>query len=579
MPWRALSLLAGCHAALIIWAAWAWINGPFQGEGVIDGAEVLALALEGSAGPFETKSPLYPTLLGWVLGLTGEVPWTVALCGLLSSVGVLLGVGLLAFRLAGRRAAIVSAFLYALSGSALAFSVQPLPTVFAAALLVWGAALLARDVDSSGRGPTLLAGALLAASVFARLSLLPAALLLLVWAARQRRLTLVGALGVAVLLGATFGGRSWPEGGGLNLRLANSGERSGITDIRPGPRYHALRWQAVDNQDPYEPLRDLDREQYTLLRNEVLADPGGAFGTLLSKLQLFWHGTEIVASADFRHGLRGMPPAKLLLWSFALIAPLALVGLCRRRPTILWLAIAGVLAANVLFATCARYRFPALPFLCAAAGIAVASSRSKRELWWLGGTLLFTAPNWTGVRLVLPGDGLVQEGFLAMQRDRTSHEALATLEEANRLGNDPRGAYLLGLCHERRWQAGGSEAELELALDGYQRALQIEPDYPEAAEDLAAALLRAGRIRDAKLTAIAWLKKIPRAGFLELNLAAIHESEGDAVRAREHAARGHLMMALRSLSQNELESARRHAAEARRLGVVDRRLDGLFPGR
>ncbi len=577
MPWRAILTIAGLHAALILWAGWAWIHGPFQGEGVIDGAEVLALALEGSAGPFETKSPLYPALLGWVLGLTGEVPWTVALCGLVSSVAVLLGVAFLTFRLAGRRAAVVAALLYALSGSTLAFSVQPLPTVFAAALLVWGAALLARDTDSPGRGSALLAGALLAASIFARLSLLPAALLLLVWAVRRRRYALVGALGVAVLLGTTFGGRSWPEGGGLNLRLANSGQRSGITDIRPGPRYHALRWQAVESQYQHEPLRDLDEEQYRLLELEVLADPGGAIRTLSNKLQLFWHGTEIVASADFRHGLERMPPAKLLLWSFALIAPLALVGLCRRRPTVLWLAVAGVLAANVLFATCARYRFPALPFLCAAAGIAVASTRSRRELWWLGGALLCTAPNWTGVRLVLPGDGWVQEGFLAMQRDRTSDEALATLEEANRLGDDARGAYLLGLCHERRWQAGGG-AELERALKGYRRALRIEPDYPEAAENLVAALLRAGRVPEARTTAIEWLERIPRAGFLELNLAGILEAEGDAAGAREHAARGHRMMALRSLSQNELESARLHATEARKLGVVDRHLDGLFSG-
>lgn len=578
-PWRGLLLLALGHGALGLWAAWAWIHGPFGGEGVVDGAEVLSLATRGSAGAFETKSPLYPALLGWLLEMTGEVPWTVALFGIVSSTAVLLATGLAAHRLGGRRAALVAAGLYALSGSALAFAVQPLPTVFAAGLLVGGVALLLHEREGKWGSRALLGGALLAATVFARFSLLPGALLLIGWGAWRRRSVLVGALGATLALAAVLGARSIPEGGGLNLRLANSGLRSGITDLRPGPRYHRLRWDAVEHASRAEPLPDLDREQYALLGAELAADRFGAAATLLRKTQLFWHGTEIVASADFRHGLERMPLEPVLLWSFFVIGPLALVGLLRRRATPLTLAILGVFAANVLFATCARYRFPALPFCCAAAGLALSVRWTRRDLALLGGALLLAAPNWSGTRLVQPGDGGVQEGYLLLSDGSATDEALRVLEEATRVGDDPRAAYLLGLCHERRWRASGDERELESALAAYRDALRRDPDYPEAAENLVAALLRAGRTAEARATALEWLERIPRAGLLHLNLAGILESEGKAGEAREHAAEGHRLMALRSLSQNELESARRHADAARAFGIQDRRLESAVRGR
>jgi tetratricopeptide (TPR) repeat protein len=571
-PWRGLFFLAILHTVLIVWAARAWIAGPFEGRGVIDGAEVLLLALEGSAGPFETKSPLYPAFLGLILDITGEIPWTVAFAGLVSSLALLLATGLLAFRLAGRRAAELAAGLYAVSGSTLAFSVQPLPTVFAAALLASGTLALIRGEDPSRRASPVVGGALLVAAVFARFSLLPAALLLIVFGARKQRSSLLGALGALALLGSVFGARVLPEGGGLNLRLANSAQRSGITDFRPGPSYHRLRWDAVESQSPTEPLTDLDREQYTLLGEELRSDPVGAAVTLLRKFQLFWHGTEIVASADFRHGLRAMPLAPLLLGSFALIAPLALVGLFRRRSRVLWLAIAGVLAANVLFATSARYRFPALPFCCAAAGCALAGPRSRREVGIFATALLFAAPNWSGARLIQAGDGLVQEAYLRLDSGSLSDGTVAVLEEAVRTGEDPRAAYLLGVCRDRRWQTEPSALELEGALTAYLEALRRESDYPEAAENLVAALLRSGRVAEARSVALRWLEVIPRAGLLHLNLAGILEEQGARREAREHAARGHQLMALRALSQNARDNANRHAREARALGVEDRRL-------
>jgi len=120
-PWRRLAAAALLHALLWLVAAIAWNGGPFRGQAVLDGAEFLALARGGSAGPFETKSPLVPWLYGRALALSGEEAWTSATLGLGASLATLLGAGLLAWRLSGPRAALAAALLYALSGSALAF--------------------------------------------------------------------------------------------------------------------------------------------------------------------------------------------------------------------------------------------------------------------------------------------------------------------------------------------------------------------------------------------------------------------------------------------------------------------------
>jgi len=270
-----------------------------------------------------------------------------------------------------------------------------------------------------------------------------------------------------------------------------------------------------------------------------------------------------------------MPIVPLLLWSFALIAPLAVVGLARGRlrTNAILLALLGILLANLLFAAAARYRFPALPFLCVAAGCALVTPWRKRDCALLAGTLLLFWPNWSGVQLTLPGDGLVQEGQLELERERTSEAGRRALEAAVELGDDPRAAYLLALCHEHRWQVTGDPDDLERSLRNYQLALERELDFPQAAENRVALLMRAKRVTEARAEALALLEQVPRAALLHLNLSTMLADEGAAAEARRHAALGHQGMALRALSQNDVASARQHAARARDLGVKDSRLD------
>lgn len=568
----ALPCLAALHAGLAAWALWAWIRGPFLGEGIVDGAEVLSLARTGSAGPFETKSPLYPALLGLAFEVTRDSPWTVGALGIALSLAVLVGVERLCRAIGQPRAAPWSAALYALSGSSFVYAAQPLPPMGATAALVWGTVALAKARHSGALALAVLGGALLAASAFTRAPLALAGVLLIAWLLSERRWKLVaaaaaGALCVTLACFAVFGERAWPAAASLNLRLGNAGERTGFSDVRPGPVYDRMRIEAAFA--PHE-LRgeapEFERFQRAALRSEVVADPLGALATLARKAYLFWFRTEIVSAGDFRHGLSPFPPARVLLLSFGLVAPLALASSARWRTAPIALPILSVWAADILWITCARYRFPALPFACAAAGIWIAS-RPRRRDWAVAGALaLLLNVNFSGKPLTVPGDGFVQEGRLWLARDRLAERSLSAFREALAAGSrDPRGRYELALALEAR-------GELEEAERRYREALELDPLYPEAAENLVALLLRAGRTEQAAREAEQLVLSSPYAGGLWLNLAAARRAEEPLADVRELEAQGFLRLSLRALAQGDLQRARRWAAEARSRGLSDARL-------
>ena len=581
-PSRAwFAALALVHATLGSWALHAWVEGPFQGQGVVDGHEVLRMARTGSAGPFETKGPLHPFVLSLALRLGGHEAWTVAILGIALSIGVLAGVGRLCASLGVPRAAPWAMALYALSGSVYAFLVQPLPAVMAALFLVWGAVLLAgtaRGVPRAFAG-----GALLAASAFARAPLAVAAFLLGLRELVAKRWpraasALGGALLVAGLCVAGFGARAWPAGSAFNLRQGNGGARSGFCDVRPGPAYERARYEAAFAPlDERGAAPEFERYQRAQLGREVRADPGGAALTLLRKAYLFGHRTETVTGADFRHGLRDFAPFPVLLASFGVVAPLALASLLRRRPAAIWLPVVGVFVVNVVWLTSARYRFPALPFLCAAAGSWIALRPRAADVALALALAVPLNVNLSGWRLVVPGDGLVQEGHLLLEQDRTSPRARDVLERAVLAGDDPRAEYELALAWQYAWAAGDSEA-LAKAEEHYRAALALDPLFPQAAENLIALLKQERRWAEALQLAYQAQAENPYAGGAWLAAAEIRRNLNPGEDTRELEARGHAILALRALAMNDLDRGRMHASRAKNLGSRDPRLAPLLPG-
>jgi tetratricopeptide (TPR) repeat protein len=567
LPW-----LAALHVGLALWALWAWIRGPFLGEGIIDGAEILSLARAGSAGPFETKSPLYPALLAAAFGVAGDSPWTVGALGIALSLAVLFGTARLCREIGRPDAASWGAGLYAISGSAFVYAVQPLPPMGATATLVWGTVAVAKAHGSDSPAYGALGGALVAASAFTRAPLALAGLLLVAWLVRARRwrvagATCAGALAVILACFAGFGGRAWPAAASFNLRLGNGAERTGFSDVRLGPVYDRMRIEAAFAEPQARGAApDFERFQRAALKAEVAADPLGALATLARKAYLFWFRTEIVSAADFRHGLARFPPARVLLLSFGLVAPLAIASLARSRAALVWLPLLAVFAADVVWLTCARYRFPALPFACAAAGIWIGSRPRARDWIAAGLCALLLNVNLSGRNLIVPGDGLVQEGRVWLARDRLAERALSAYRDALAAGSrDARGRYELALALEAR-------AELEEAEQRYREALELDPLYPEAAENLVALMLRAGRASEAAAQAQTLAQRSPYAGGVWLNLAAARRALDPSADVRELEAEGFLRLSLRALSQGSIQQSRHLADEARTRGMEDARL-------
>lgn len=562
------------HALLVLGALWAWIEGPFRGQGVLDGAEVLRLAREGTSGTFQTKSPLMPAVLGVLLRLLGDSPWTVGAFGLACSLATLAAVVALAREVdPAPRCARTAAALYALSGSTLVYAVQPLPALCATACLAWGAVALARACRGGGAAWAVAGGALCAAAALARapLALAGAALLACALAARPRTaLQASGALLVCGLLAAAlWGERAWPAGAWFNLRLGNGGGRSGMCDVRPGPLYERLRIEAA-----FAPVAergappDFEAFHALALRRELRDDPAGALATLARKAYLFLQRSETVSAADFHHGLARFPLAPLLLGTFGLIAPLALGGLARAPRWVLLAPIAAVFAVNVLWMTCARYRFPALPFACAAAGAFVASRPGARALGTCALAALAFNANLSGRALRVAGDGLVQEARLELARDRAGSRVRELYAAAFAAGSlDARAHYEFALALE----AEGPGRDVAGALEHYALALGLAPDYAEAAENRVALLLREGRTAQARALCEARPPELAHAARMDLNLAGLERAAGHDARASELERAGFTALALRALAGGDVEQAARWAREAAARGAADPR--------
>jgi len=602
--WRA-ALLA-LHALLGLWAVAAWASGPFHGAAILDAAQVLRFAESGRPGFDDSGTALYPVLLGLALSVPAASIWIIGLLGVLASLAVLAGISALCRRLGAPRAEPWAMSLYVLSGSALAFVPQPLPLLMGTALLLWGSIALmvqrapvgaaaggtaAGEAVPGGLSPgrVALGGALLAASVLALPPLLLPALIVLAAGLRLGVRPAAAALGAAlgvVLVGAiTLPPPIWPAGIGLQMRIGNGGMRSGTTDLRPGPELDALRlepvvaaWQAGSS------FVAADTWHVRRVSDECEADPVGAAATLGRKLYLFWQRTEIVAGADFRHGLSGMPLERLLLLSFGLIAPLALASLRRRqgdargtrgwREGAVWLPVLGVLLVNIVTLTSSAQRFPALPFLCVAAGLWLAA-RPRRPEWMLAGALgVLLNVNLADRPLTWPGDGELQQGELLLAQGVVD-PAAALLSRAAQAGRDPRAAYLLGVAIDSEVGLHGDLSLRPQAEAWHREALARYPLYPEASDALMRSLIAQGRPEEALVFGQSFIARDPWAGAARLTLAAMLVQLGDKPGTRAMLVEGNRGLALWALAHNDAPSARRCVTELLRLAARDPVLEAL----
>ncbi|MGQ0554105.1 MAG: hypothetical protein ACT4PU_12905 [Planctomycetota bacterium] len=548
------------HALLGTWAIAAWMAGPF-------GAGFSVVGSFG-AGRF---------------GESSLAAWCVGALGLACSLATLHGVAKLCRGLEVPAAELPAMAMWVVSGSALAHLPQAPAVLFATALLTWGVIALL----SPRRG-------------------------------QRWRAVLVG---VAALLAATWlmasdarwgeadgSGTSGAQNLGLRMRLGHGAARSGTTDFRPGPELDALRYEAAFVAwERGASTLDANAHHLARLREEVAADSNGEAATLLRKLWLWWHRAEVSAGLDFEYGFPAFTLLPLLLLSFGLVAPLALVGLWRaraqpRQRAALWLPVLGVLLLNLVFLVSSRHRLPALPFLCVAAGLCLAGrprGGALFEILALGVVLNLPASVWPGALLQLgppafqPSrvDGLAQHGHMvvaeASRLTQTGQpadlarldparleDARAALAEAVNLGDDPRARYDLGLACELLADVTGNGDLLLEAEDSYRAALDMVPDYAQAGENLIRVLQTLGRADEARTLAEELCRTSPSAGGVRVQLAELLQAEAPRsaetlARIRELQIEGHRLLALRALAQGDSAAARAETLELQRLGAPD----------
>ena len=247
-----------------------------------------------------------------------------------------------------------------------------------------------------GRGHPLVAGLTLALAIGMPGNVVPLVLVVLAWAVcrerRRWRFLVLFVAGLAIPLVPYHLRHLWapPERipfaypAGIHLFIGNGpmakGTYAPVFGITPSGVGHVL--DAAKIMEKETGRRASPREVSAWWTSRTVAairsDPS-RFGRLaLKKLRLFANAYEIPNNEDYYFARRYSWVLRLPLFSWAIVAPLAFLGLClsavRLRPAgaLLYSAlfIVVVLTLVVSFVT-ARYRLPVVPFACLLAGYAI----------------------------------------------------------------------------------------------------------------------------------------------------------------------------------------------------------------
>ncbi|HET9252336.1 MAG TPA: glycosyltransferase family 39 protein [Candidatus Eisenbacteria bacterium] len=386
MPVRALLLIGAVALALRLLYLADAADSPLQRNLELDPALhdahawSLAQGQDPDRGQPYFRAPLYTHALAWVYATFGHSPGAarVVQAGAGAITAVLLG--LVAWHLAGRRAALLAALLGALYGPLIFFTGELLSVTLEVALAA--ASLLFTLRASGGKHGSrdgALAGIFLSLGAITRPTVLPFALVTLAWLVgrrAERRVWVaytVAVLSLPVLVtirNAVAGGDRVfiASQGGINFHIGNHPSGDGTTAYVPGIGSGLTSTHEA-------PARVASEEAGRALRpSEVSAHwfgkglafwrerPGDALALYARKVGLVWNRRELPNTLDqeffgpFQSWLFRLP----LLPGFPLVAPIALAAAWSERRRA-WLLL-GFLAVTTLvvaaFFVCDRFRLP-----------------------------------------------------------------------------------------------------------------------------------------------------------------------------------------------------------------------------
>lgn len=472
------------------------------------------------------KPPLYPGFVALLYRGFGRhiwiVQWVQHVLGALSC--VLLAV--LGGRLLGRRAGLVAGFLAAAYAPYVFFELQLLTPAVGLFLNLAALTLLAPRRRAPRYRRFLAAGLLLGLSSGVRPdTLLPASLVLAYllfenWRAPVRQLSARALCVVAGILAMVLPitVRNYllvrevvpvSSNAGINFYVGNSTGADGISAVPVG-----LRWERLISRVPQEVLEKpatASRWWASAAKSEIMADPAAALLRLGRKALAFFNRREFRNNICYHFIQRVCWPLELSPLQFAVILPLAvcgLVGLLRsgdpalhRAAVLCALWVGGYWIAGVGFFVTARFRLPATPLLILPAAWALAAGFTAvwQKRWRaLAGSIVTIGaagaicwPLWFGS----PEDGWVRDNV--------------------NLGNSLSDAGDVG---------GG--------IDAFRRALEIQPEDPDANFLLGKALLAQDAAKAVKHFELA-LRVIPDAPSLLLATGQAYLRIGDVSKSRQ----------------------------------------------
>lgn len=381
----------------------------------LDQAEAIAGGALVPAHAFTDNSPLFPYLAALVFLVAGGRDLLV-----LRLVGILCDAvtAMLVVRIAGRRfgstAGIVAGLLYAFYAPAVFFAAELIYIPYALLCCTIAVAWL---VGRASAGRMLGAGVAYGLAVGLMPSLVAGVpLLTLVAAMRARagRVVLAAAAlaGVAVAI-APVTALNYAASGRFVLLTMSSGHafylghnpqaRAGyflpdtvgaVQAANRGSIFDSMHRIAEETEGHPIPDEEVSGWYFRKAVAHMVVNPGTELRLFLSRIAAFVNWFEATTYADF-YFQRERSPLLRLLPTFTLLFPLAMLGLVqvslRRELPLLFVPITS-LASVLAFFYLARFRMPAIPFLCCFAGRGVAgllaTRKRKRSAAWAGAALV-----------------------------------------------------------------------------------------------------------------------------------------------------------------------------------------------
>ncbi|MCE9594883.1 MAG: glycosyltransferase family 39 protein [Planctomycetes bacterium] len=451
----------------------------------VDWATAFARGESFQPGPF-FRAPLYPWFLGVCFELFGPSLLVPRLLQTLFGGATVLLVYLIGARVFGARVGKLAAFGASVSWLLVFYDGELLLEALATPLNLLGLWLFLRAKDSRRAFDSVACGVAFGLAAITRPTiLLVAVALAIAWLVVERarkhdtlRALAWAALGLAapILPITLYNGRvghDWvliSSQSGVNLWIGNNPASDGATAIVPGTRadWWGGYYDSIALAETAEGRKLKPSEVSSYYTRRALGfwrdQPVQALAHTAHKLRLLWLDWEIGNNEEPRFLARTYAPiSAALLYSFAVVAALAVIGLASARGRGAWplgLFVVFYGASVVVFFVCSRYRVPLVPVLF------VLGARGAE---WLFESL-------RARRFVATATALAAVG-VSLAMSYWNPPGLAT--------GDANGQLLIGGAEF----AAGRAPE---AIARYRRALESDPRNWIARRQLAAALRKTG---------------------------------------------------------------------------------------